>query len=57
MADELDETRQKHVRWERGVTLQYKHSANFLGDDVIVNKLSCRWGKIRYQVATDVSWG
>jgi hypothetical protein len=23
-----------------GLTSQYKHSANFLGDDIIVNKLS-----------------
>jgi len=40
-----------------GLTSQYKHSANFLRDDVIVNK-SSRWrGKTRYKVATDVSWG
>jgi len=40
-----------------GLTSQYKHSANFLGDDIIVNKLSCWRGKIRHKVATDVSWG
>jgi hypothetical protein len=40
-----------------GLTLQYKHSANFLGDDIIVNK-SSRWRcKTRHKVATDASWG
>jgi len=47
----------KHVRWEA----EWHRSTNtwqiFLGDDIIVNK-SSRWGgKIRYKVATDVSWG
>jgi hypothetical protein len=36
-----------------GLTLQYKHSANFLGDDIIVNK-SSRWRcKTRHKVAID----
>jgi len=49
--------RDKTGKMGGGLTSQYKHSANFLGDDIIVNK-SSRWqGKTRYKVATDVSWG
>jgi len=33
------------------LTSQYKHSTNFLGDYIIVNKSSHR------KVATDASWG
>jgi hypothetical protein len=35
------------------LTSQYKHSANFLGDDTIVNKSSRWWCKTRHKVATD----
>ena len=40
-----------------GLSSQYKHSTNFLADDIIVNKSSRGRGKTRYKVATDVSWG
>jgi len=49
--------RDKTCKMGGGVTSQYKHSANFLGDDIIVNKSSHWRGKTRYKVATDVSWG
>jgi len=49
--------RDKTCKMGGGVTSQYQHSANFLRDDIIVNK-SSRWrGKTWYKVATDVSWG
>jgi len=47
--------RDKTGKMGGGVTSQYKHSASFLGYDIIEIKLS-RWqGKTRHNVATDVS--
>jgi len=48
--------RDKTSKMGGGVISQYKHSANFLGDDIIVDKLS-RWRvKTQYKVTIDVSW-
>jgi len=50
------------MKWDKtskmgsGLTSQYKHSANLIGDDIIVNKLSCWWGEAWHKVATDASW-
>jgi hypothetical protein len=45
--------RDKISRMGGGLTSQYKHSANFLGDDIIVNK-SSRWRcKTWHKVAAD----
>ena len=56
MIDELDG---KDMTGEvgSGPTSQYKHSTNFLGDDIIVNKWSLWRGNTRHRVATDASWG
>jgi len=46
----------KTCRMGGGLTSQYKHSANFLGDDIIVNKSRYWWCKTWHKVAIDASW-
>jgi len=40
-----------------GLTTQYKHSANFHGVDVIVNKSGHWWYEVWHTVAADAPWG
>jgi len=44
-----------------GLTSQYKHSAIFIGDNIIGDESSLCWGKARYDVSVDgevdTSWG
>jgi len=39
-----------------GLTAQYKHSANFLGVDIIVNKSGHWWYETWHTVAADAPW-
>jgi len=50
------EKRDKTGKMGGRLTSQYKHSANFISDDTIVNKLNRGWGKTRHKVATGASW-
>ena len=59
----------KFLCWENGVlhkmgsgpASQYKHSAIFIGDNIIIDESSLRRGKARYDVSVDgevdTSWG
>jgi len=49
--------RDKTGKLGSGPTLQYKHSASFLGDGIIGDQLSYLRGKTRHKVTTDASWG